>query len=82
MAATLKHDASVHDDPSLRGTMQDGDIAVITGPSYAGAIVQRYKDYLVRIGGDSGDSWGNYFGPGRGGTMRGRILPPGSEITL
>ena len=44
--------------------MKDGDIAVVTSwqiSSYIGEIVQRYRDFLLVLGADSGKGWNEYF---------------------
>ena len=44
--------------------MEDGDIAIITKwevKNYVGRVVQRYKNYLLTLGEDSGSGWGKFF---------------------
>jgi hypothetical protein len=47
------------------GKMKDGDIAIVTqwqhGFDYAGEIVQRYKDYLIRVGKPASEGWDDIF---------------------
>lgn len=57
--------------------MEDGQIGVIiswsTG-SYLGKIVQRYKDNLVSLGEESGQSWSNWFDGRKAEDCRVRLL--------
>ena len=44
--------------------MKDGDIAVITSWSiegYIGRVVQRYHNFLLTVGANSGSGWNEYF---------------------
>jgi restriction endonuclease S subunit len=44
--------------------MKDGDIAIVTkwkNDYYTGQVVQRYKDYLIRVGKPSKQGWGGIF---------------------
>jgi hypothetical protein len=47
------------------GKMKDGDIAIVTkwidGFGDAGEIVQRYKDYLIRVGKPASEGWDDIF---------------------
>jgi hypothetical protein len=66
--------------------MKDGDIAVITkwtANLYIGCIVQRYKDFLVCVGMDSGRGWGKYFATcDRNENNRVRLLEPDEELVV
>jgi len=67
--------------------MKDGDIGVITSwsmPDYHGRVVQRYKDNLITLGEQSGQSFpGLLSHPALEHTKcRVRLLQPGDTITL
>lgn len=65
--------------------MEDGEIAIITAwPStsinYNGRVVQRYKDKLITLGAQSGESWSSMdtLGP----LCRVRTLEPGEKLVI
>lgn len=67
--------------------MKDGDIAIITGWTYAhyiGHIVQRYGDHLIVLGQPIGKGWTDMFK----GTatiyseLRVEILKPGTKLEI
>jgi len=68
--------------------MQDGWVAVITSWEshtniYVGRIVQRYKNILVTLGKESGESWTDILNdPDAHPDCRVRILPKGTELVL
>ncbi len=78
----------VADDPTSIpvNDMHDGEIAVITQwncyTKAVGWVVQRFQNYLVPLGVDSGQSWSNStFWRGRT-DLRVRILPPDTLLKV
>ena len=64
--------------------MKDGDIAVITNwkcKSYIGRVVQRYRDFLICVGTDSGHGWGEFF-PNTSSPGHVRILEKGETLVV
>ena len=58
--------------------LKDGQVAIITESTYAGRIVQRYKDYCVVIGMPEGYSFSNI----KVNTLTVRILENGELIEI
>jgi hypothetical protein len=73
------------------GEMKDGDIAVITqwkdeNYYYTGQVVQRYMDYLIRVGKPSNQGWGGIFKKDHdfltNKSCMVRILPSGTVLEI
>jgi hypothetical protein len=67
--------------------MKDGDVAVIVSWSRQeciGRIVQRYRNYLLVLGANSGMSWGEIFSFPKpvNSECRVRILPKGTLLEV
>jgi hypothetical protein len=67
--------------------MKDGDVAVIISWSsheYVGRVVQRYGNYLLVLGANSGLGWGETFSSPRPlrPECRVRILPKGTLLEV
>ena len=67
--------------------MKDGDLAVITSwknsSNYKGSIVQRYKDCVLTIGKDHGQSWEHVFDGSRNwNNCYVRLLEDGDELVI
>ena len=64
----------------------DGQVAIITEWTvsfYLRRVVQRYKDNLIVLGGDSGDCWSEIFTfDRRWEDCRVRVLQPGTTLVI
>ena len=65
--------------------MKDGDIGEIVDWPVRGCIgrvVQRYKDYLLTVGQESGNGWGKIFSTSRDEGRIIRLLQPGEMLEI